>query len=319
MRISHLNALKALEATLRLGSFVKASEELGVTSAAVGQQVRTLEAWLGHDLFTRANTAIIPTAAAERVGPRLTGHMAGLSEVLADLRDAGTDLRLAITLPASFAETWFASRIPEFWQAHPSMDLRLNATNRMVDLRREPFDFALRFCEMPDPDMEVIELFGDFVVPVCTPALAKRHDLSAARIRLEGVPLVHLDDRTPDPTWATWDVWADKYGAARPVAAAGIRYLEVNSGLHAARLEQGLVLAGLVEAHSALESGDLVAPFGTDRNCPTQYRYRLIWPKGRKLNPVQTEFVDWIQQTAVRFRAVLSQYVGMQTDGSYGA
>jgi DNA-binding transcriptional LysR family regulator len=93
----------------------------------------------------------------------------------------------------------------------------------------------------------------------------------------------------------------------------------VSSGLQAARLEQGLVLAGLVEAHSALESGELVAPFGTERNCPTQYRYRLIWPKGRTLNPVQTAFVDWMQQTAARFRTVIQQQVGKKAGESYGA
>jgi LysR family glycine cleavage system transcriptional activator len=299
-----------------VGSFTKAAEELGVTSAAVGQQVRTLEAWIGSDLFERENTAIIPTAGAQRVGARLTAHITGLSEVLADLRDSGPDSRLSITLPASFAENWFASRIPEFWRAHPSVDLRLNATNRMVDLRREPFDFALRFCDRQGPKMEAVELFGDFVAPVCTPALAQRHDLSNARTTLEGVPLVHLDDRTPDRSWANWDMWAEAFGVAPPMAAAGIRYREVSSGLHAARLEQGLVLAGLVEAHAALESGELVAPFGAERNCPTEYSYHLVWPRGRKLNAVQAAFVDWMKASAIRFRASLEQLVGENLEGS---
>ena len=46
MRVTHLNGLKALEVTLRTGSFRAAADELGVTAAAVGQQIRTLENFL---------------------------------------------------------------------------------------------------------------------------------------------------------------------------------------------------------------------------------------------------------------------------------
>ena len=54
MRVSHLNGLKALEATLRTGSFRAAADELGVTPAAVGQQVRTLESFLERQLLIRS-------------------------------------------------------------------------------------------------------------------------------------------------------------------------------------------------------------------------------------------------------------------------
>ena len=50
MKLSHLNGLRALEATLRNGTFTKAAEELGVTVAAIGQQIRALEDYLGLKL-----------------------------------------------------------------------------------------------------------------------------------------------------------------------------------------------------------------------------------------------------------------------------
>ncbi|WP_354298054.1 LysR family transcriptional regulator [Phenylobacterium koreense] len=52
----HLNALRAFEAAARHGSFSLAAGELGVTPAAVGQLVRTLEEWLGAPLFHRGST-----------------------------------------------------------------------------------------------------------------------------------------------------------------------------------------------------------------------------------------------------------------------
>ena len=57
MRLAHLNGLKALEATLRLGSLTGAAKDLGVTPAAVGQQIRTLELYLGVALFRRTRRA----------------------------------------------------------------------------------------------------------------------------------------------------------------------------------------------------------------------------------------------------------------------
>ena len=49
MRVTHLNGLRALEATLRGGSFRAAADELGVTTAAIGHQIRGLEHFLGRE------------------------------------------------------------------------------------------------------------------------------------------------------------------------------------------------------------------------------------------------------------------------------
>lgn len=66
MRVPHLNGLKALEVTLRTGSFRGAADELGVTAAAVGQQIRTLEDFLGCKLFFR--TALVHSQLTMRAG-----------------------------------------------------------------------------------------------------------------------------------------------------------------------------------------------------------------------------------------------------------
>lgn len=307
MRLSYLNALRALEATLRLGSFTKAAEELGVTSAAVGQQIRSLEARIDAKLFDRTNPTSRPLETALRVQDRLSLHMSGLAEVLRDLSEPKDETRLSITLPASFAENWFARRLPEFWRTNPQADLRLNASNRMADLYREGFDFALRFCGPVTGDLEVLDLFGDFVLPVCTPGFAERFGLSDAGVSLNEVPLVHLDDRTPDASWADWDIWLERFGFSISNANKALRYREVNSGLSAAKLEQGLVLAGFVEAFDALNTGELVAPFGLERNCPTEFRYRLVWPRASERSGVRRAFVDWIEGEAVTFRATVER------------
>jgi LysR family transcriptional regulator, glycine cleavage system transcriptional activator len=70
-RLTHLNGVRAFEAVARHMSFAKAADELGVTPAAVSQQVKTLEDYLGVKLFTRTKRAIFLTATAQAMLPEV--------------------------------------------------------------------------------------------------------------------------------------------------------------------------------------------------------------------------------------------------------
>ena len=81
MRTSHLGALRALEAALRTGSFRSAADDLGVTTAAVGQQIRGLEEFVGCQLFVRKPSGAMPTEAAIGVASELTAGFGSISTV----------------------------------------------------------------------------------------------------------------------------------------------------------------------------------------------------------------------------------------------
>lgn len=85
MRTPHLNGMHAFETALRTRNFAAAGRELGVTSAAVGQRIRTLENYLGRKLFERRPTGVVPTDAALRVQDRLTLSVSILSDVVDQL------------------------------------------------------------------------------------------------------------------------------------------------------------------------------------------------------------------------------------------
>ena len=65
-KLPPLNAVRAFEAAARLGSFVRAGEELHVTSGAVSQQVKLLEQFLGVALFRRIGRRVSLTDAGRR-------------------------------------------------------------------------------------------------------------------------------------------------------------------------------------------------------------------------------------------------------------
>ena len=314
MKISHLNNLRALEATIRTGSFRAAAEELGVTPAAVGQQVRGLEDFLGRQLLLRTTRGVTATDTARNVEHRLTASFLAIEEIIGMLKYRQAQNRIAITLPSSFAENWFTSRLSDFYHLNSQIDLRLDASNRMVDLVAEDFDFAIRYAEASPTSHEENDLFGDYVLPVCTPEFAARHGLSKPTRSLRGIPLVHLGNRTTDPQWADWAQWGETFGVAGEELQDGIRLTEFNSGLQTAISGQGLVLCGIVEAFDALGDGSLVAPFGMERGCAGGFSYRLVTVHGRNLSPLQVQFRDWIVDTAANFRAQLARFVPVKSN-----
>lgn len=304
-----MTGLRALEAALRTGSFRAAADELSVTTAAVGQRIRSLEDFIECKLFIRTSAGVKPTEHAAAIENKLTQSFSAIAEVLDQLRYRQPKNRLAVTLPSSFAENWFAGRLPEFYRLNSEIDLRLDASNRMVDLVAEDFDFAIRYCDRPPDVYDEIELFGDFVLPVCTPGFAKRYRSAISSMTLEGVPLIHLGDRTPDPQWADWIYWGKTFDFDTEPLREGIRLTEFSSGIQTAISGQGLVLCGITEAFAALKEGLLVAPFDAKLSCPGSFRYRLLSIHGRDLSELQQQFRSWVVEMAEKFRVELDDFM----------
>jgi LysR family glycine cleavage system transcriptional activator len=179
----------------------------------------------------------------------------------------------------------------------------------MVDLLTEDFDFAIRYDQLSPEIYDEEQLFGDFVLPVCTPEFAKHYHLSHKQKSLEGVPLIHLDERTPDPQWADWIKWGGAFGFQQDTLQTGIRLTEFNSGIQTAIRGQGLVLCGITEAYNAIKEDILVAPFGPKLNCPTSYQYRLVSIHGRELSKLQGQFQDWVVKIAREFRSEVNEFI----------
>ena len=101
-RLPQLTALRALEAAARHLSFARAAEELHVTPAAISQQVKQLEEYLGVSLFRRGRNMALSHAAAN-ARQLLSEGFDQLERAVARLRvgnDAGT---LGVSVPPPFA------------------------------------------------------------------------------------------------------------------------------------------------------------------------------------------------------------------------
>jgi DNA-binding transcriptional LysR family regulator len=117
-----LNALRAFEAAARHLSFKLAAHELHVTPAAVGQQVKALEARLGVQLFERLHKQLILTAAGQAYLPGVSEGFRHIADATSQLKPAGTVL-LQLGVHGSFDLRRLD--LAAFREAHAEIGLRV--------------------------------------------------------------------------------------------------------------------------------------------------------------------------------------------------
>ena len=298
-RLAHLNALRAFEATARLGSYVRAAKELAVTPAAVGQQVRMLEAHFGSGLFARKGKRLVLTEAARAVLPDIKDAFDRLAQATNRLRRTRPVDIVTITLPPSLTK-WLIPRTETFSLAHPEVDLRLEPSDRLADLLREDITLAIRYGSGRYPGLDATLLMADEVFPVCSPSLLTGMRKLHEPDDLAHFKLIHdtsMDAHTSFPTWATWL----KAAGARTVDAR--RGLRVNSpvmALQAAIDGQGVALARSVTAADDLRERRIVRPFRVA--CATSYSYYILYPVGLPLSEAASAFCRWLKDEVSDFQ-----------------
>lgn len=305
MQLSHLSHLRAVEAVIRLGTFRAAADELGLTPAAVGQRVRTLEEFLGVTLFERQPGGVVPTAAAAEVAADLGAGMVRLSRVMDTLSEARSATRLSISMTMTIAETWMPGQLHDFYEEEKEVDLQMEASRAVVDLHAGTFDFAIRYTDAPGAGHDGVPLFRGCIVPICTPGFAQRNSLTPDRGSLDGVRLIHLDIPSRDPARVGWEGWCRKMGWPVPDGLNRQAQSHQASGSRIATSGLGLVLGGLVGASQPLREGALVMPFGPQSALRLNYCFWLVWSAERRLSPLKRRFRDRVAERAALERAAL--------------
>lgn len=289
-----LNALRAFEAAARRLSFSRAAEELHVTPAAIGHQVKSLEDHLGTPLFVRLNRAVELTEAGRALLPGLSDGFERLRATVETFQRRAADRPLTVSIVPAFGGKWLLRRLDRFRELHPGIDIRIDATERVVDFSREQVDAAIRYGDGNYPGLRVDCLLAEQVYPVCSPRL-----LDGPRALREPRDLVHhtLLRTTWNPrypTWPDWEMW---------LKAAGLQDLEVTYGpeltgdteamiLEEAAAGRGVALASSVLAADDLAAGRLVRPF--DMQFPVDFCYWLVCPETAAQAPKTRAFREWL-------------------------
>jgi LysR family glycine cleavage system transcriptional activator len=258
MKRTHLplNALRVFDAAARHLSFTRAADELAVTPAAVGQQIRALEDTLGLVLFRRQTRGLELTPEAERALPALREGFRQFEEAIRIMQQGQASNVLTIAAPRALIAKWLASRLAAYKEQAPSASqgLRfvLTALEGQPDFSEANLDLAIHFGTEPTAE-------GVHGKP-----LGPEHYILTARpgATADTPRITHpLDPDRPDleTTGPFMGPFMADAGLALDAALAGLGAARVPSLLAAEALSSGALVA-LSPAEPTTDAWWLTAP-----------------------------------------------------------
>lgn len=291
IRYATLRQLQIFEASVRLGSFSRAAEELFVTQPTVSMQIKKLSDALGVPLFEQIGRKVRPT----EVGDELYSACRNIFESLANLEMKVSDhkglkkgrLRLGVVTTAKY---FVPEVLGEFCQLYPGIDVALKVSNRdRITERLNAYEDDLYIVGQAPTDVIEIESYPFAPNPLVVLAsrqhpLAKEKKIPLSRIAEEPLILREPGSGIRDAT---------------------LRRFQENGLQPNVRMELGsneaikhAVVGGLGIAILSLHTLSLEGPNGPVaildvEDFPIMRQWHLVYPKGRELSLVASAFLEF--------------------------
>lgn len=290
-----MSSFVALEAVVRNMSFTAASRELQVTQAAVSQQVKTLEESLGIQLIRRERPRIRATSEAELIAQAVRSGIDRIEQAVRTVRQRSSENRLSVAAVTALSSFWLMPRLPRFFIEHPEIEVHLVTRDREIQSDDDDFDVGILFTDGSRPGFDMRRLFGDELIPVCSPDyLEERPHIRDAQDLTEE----HLLHLVTDDPWMGWAEWFETRGLHVDTSLTGSRFTNYILVVQAALEGQGIALGWRRLVNPMLERGELVR-VTTDVAVPDP-GYNLIVPNQRTTNPAVKTFRSWLLKEAAR-------------------
>ena len=286
-----LHALKAFEAAAQLGRFRDAAAALSLSESAISHQVKRLEDYLGVALFKRTGNAVALTEAGRRYFEQINPAFSQIRRATEEIVGPSDLARVTLTLPGTLATFWLIPRLGSFEARHPDISLQLITTQRLVDLRREQVNLAIRYGRGPWPGMAAEHLLDEQAFPVCAPGLLNESTKSSPAEAIRKVRLI-----VNDTDLTEWQDWCRAHGLDPPSMRGAIVLHASDQTLGAALEGLGMAIGRRPLVDRWLEEGRLIAPFGSaDRSGAAYY---LVHPEDMELPVPARKVARWLRETA---------------------
>lgn len=300
-RLPPLNALRSFLVAAEQLNFRRAALELHVTPAAISQQIRSLEAHLGSQLFIRDARGLRLTAAGEALLPQTREGFACLERAQAALIAGKPQAVLRIGAPAAFASRWLVAQLGDFSARHPQIALHLGSSADYIDsddkaqLKLPPdIDVLIRYGSGDYASAQASRLLAEDYRAIGQPALFRRSQPFAEW--LADQTLLHddsLPEAGPRPSWSDW---------CRLAAVSGIdcqrgpRFSNTVLVREAALAGQGIALLQKMHIADDLAAGRLMLVH--PRGLPSPCAYHLLLRDAG--HPHALAFANWLRELCAR-------------------
>ncbi len=253
LRLPPLSSLRFFEAAGRHQSFKLAAGELNVTPSAVSHGIVALEKALGVALFVRESRGLSLT-------PEGADYLTYVSEALS-LIAVGTERlpnkqkkrTIAVSCAPTIASRWLLPRLHSYSDRWPNVDVSVDTSRRQVGFPVDGFDFALRMSRSSAADSGWTRLFGEQLVPVCSPSYRDTLCDGNGDIDLRRATLIHVSAASED-----WRAWLEKTGTNGIEPGKGLHFDTIQLAFEAAAMGLGVALGRRPLVNRELVSGTLV-------------------------------------------------------------
>lgn len=279
-----LSALRAFAAFAQTGNVVAAGDALGVSHAAISQQLRALETHMNVALLDRSGRGLRLTDAGQKLARALHAGFGGMIEAAEEITGAWDDRPLHVSATPTFAASWLMPRLPAFRNAHPDIDLMIDPSAELVTLGSAGVDLALRYGRGPWAGLESEMLLRSPMVVIGAPSLVgdgPNPDKGA----LAEFPWLEEFGTTESTNWLA------QHGVLRP-AKGGLMQVPGNLLLDGARDGQGIAVTVRDFVERDIKAGRLRVLHVEDVD---DKGYHIVTRPG-VMRPALKAFVSWLRR-----------------------
>lgn len=291
--LRNLNDLELFLGAAETGSLSAAARRLGLTPAAASASLKRLETELKAPLFIRSTRSLRLTPEGQVFREHCEQALSLLAAGRAAVLEGGTRLRgqLHLSLPSDLGRNVVLPWLDEFQSLHPELSVRLQLTDRLTDIYREPVDLALRYGRLSDSALVALPVApGNRRILCAAPAYLKRAGIpdTPQALSRHNCLCFQLDDYVHD----RWNF--QREGVSSQVEVSGDRMADDGDAVRRWALAgHGIAYKSALDVAADLLAGRLVAlcPEWQGEAAPLA----LVCSDRRRLNPMVRAWRDFLE------------------------
>lgn len=294
LRLPPLSSLRFFEAAGRHQSFRLAASELNVTPSAVSHGIVALERALGIELFVRKPGKLSLTPEGADYLPYVAEALSLIAIGTERIPSTLTNRTIRVSCAPTIASRWLLPRLHKYNARWPNISVTVDTSHRQVGFPVDGFDFAIRRSRATVAGAAWTRLYGERLVPVCSPSYRDRICDRDGNLELGRATLIHLTSVSED-----WQAWLERTETAGVAPAKGLRFDIIQLAIEAAAMGLGVAIGRRPLIDPELASGTLVelglATIAADG------AYWLVSSEGAGHRPDLLGFRRWLLEEAAAF------------------
>ncbi len=310
-RLPTLTSLRTFEAAARNLSFVRAADELFVTPAAVGFQIKQLEEELGGLLFIRKHRAIELTEKGQLLLNNLGHVFETIQAAWDEAHEPLDETVLKVSGPAKAVHGWVMPALSGAKGLRPDVRISWDLSKQNRDMASGKIDLAIRWALEPEGDFHWEPLLRTWFTPIMRPDVARfiKRPVDLEKHGLIDVEFA-LDPGSDEPTWVSWY----RINGLQPPKTYAVSCADTASAVETAVATGHVAIGGSFLAGDQLKKGELLAPF--DTAIVPFSRFWLVCRKGMESTSEYRWFLTAVCEGAATIDELVSGIDLFHPDGS---